>query len=202
MTRPQFNPFTLEGCKTIAYELSEQTNWSPPDWIILGVGTGTNLAGVWKGFKEMYDANFIHKLPRLAAVQAETCMPLVDAFRRGISAGEISVWPNAHTIASGLNDAYPDACIGALCALRESHGAAVSVSDQEILRAELLLAKHEGIFAEPAGAASLAGSINLVRDGTVNPKDRIVCLITGSGVKQPEALTGLVDVPAPLTWRG
>jgi threonine synthase len=198
MTRPQLNPFTLEGCKTIAFELAEQTGWSSPDWVVLGVGTGTNLAGVWKGFKELYRANIIKNLPHLAAVQAETCMPLVDAFNRGIPAEEIVNWPNAYTIASGLNDAYPDACIGALRALRESKGAAVSVSDQEILSAELLLARQEGIFAEPAGAASVAGCIRLTQEEILDPNDKVTCLITGSGVKQTEALAGYIDIPPPL----
>jgi threonine synthase len=198
MTRPKINPFPLEGCKTIAYELVEQLKGDAPDWVVIAVGTGTNLAGVWKGFKELHDCGLAEQLPRLLATQSNTCMPLVDAFERGLDAEEIVPWPDAHTIASGLNDAYPDACVTALQALKDSHGKAISVTDQGILEAVLLLARQEGLFAEPAGAASIAGLIEAIREGIIKKDDRVVCLITGSGLKQPDALTDFIKVPKPI----
>lgn len=195
MTRPQMNPYTLEGCKTMVFEIIEQMHFDVPDLIVLGVGTGTNLSATWKGLVELYRCAMIKRFPRLVAVQSETCMPLVDAFNRGLRAEEVRPWPNAHTIASGLNDSFPDAHVTAMRALKESKGTAVSVTDDEIMAAQITLARDEGIFAEPAGAASIAGAIKMANSGSIQSSEKVVCGITGSGLKQVEALDGILTVP-------
>jgi threonine synthase len=181
---PATNPFRTEGKKTLAYELCEQFNWQPPDWVIVPVGNGCNLAGVWKGLKEFYQLGFISKKPRMVAIQPTGSSPVVTAFKKNSTSFE-SVNPN--TLAGALAVGKPRNYIKAMSSLRESSGFAESVTDDEILEAESMLASTEGIFAEPGGAAPVAGLIKLIGTGVIDRHDRVCCVITGNGLKDPEA---------------
>mgnify|MGYP000203287895 CR=1 FL=1 len=178
-----FNPYQIEGPKTISYEIIEQFNWSIPHYVFVPVGAAALLTGVWKGFKDFKNVGFINELPKLVAIQSTGNAPFVRAFREGQDPHNIKPWENPNTIASGLSDPYPWDGDGGLQALKETSGYADDVTDEEILEAMKLLAKTEGIFAEPSGATGLAGLIKAVREGKVGKDDVIVVLITGHGLK-------------------
>jgi threonine synthase len=171
----------------MAYEIVEQMNWSVPDWVMVPTGSGCLLAGVWKGFKDFHSLDLSNSLPRLVAIQPEGCAPLVRAFRQNKSPFEIEPWGRPKTIAGGLADVFPWDGDAALTAMRETRGTAETVSDKEILEAQRLLASTEGIFAEPTGVASLAGLVKLVNEGAIKRDENIVVLITGNGLKDPDA---------------
>lgn len=182
-----FNPYQVEGPKTMSYEIIEQLNWSLPDWVIVPVGSACLLTGIWKGFTDFHKIGFIDSMPRLAAIQPTGCAPLVRAFKEGKGPFETKPWKRPNTIAGGLADLLPWDRDAALVALRNG-GTAEAVSDEEILKAQRLLASTEGIFAEPSGVASLAGLIRLLDEGVVGKDETVVVLITGSGLKNPEAV--------------
>jgi len=187
-----FNPYQVEGPKTMSYEIIEQLNWSLPDWIIIPVGSACLLTGVWKGFVDFQKIGFIDSLPKLAAIQSTGCAPLVRAFKEGKRPFEIKPWKRPHTIAGGLADVFPWDGDAALVALKNG-GTAEAVSDEEILKAQRLLASTEGLFAEPSGATSLAGLIRLLDEGIIRKDETVVVLITGSGLKDPEAVMKTIE---------
>jgi len=176
-------PYRVEGKKVMGYELAETFGWDLPDVIIYPTGGGTGLVGMWKAFEELAALGWLgsSQLPRLVAVQADGCAPVVQALLSGAKACE--VWPNAHTIASGLRVPRSFADRKMLRDLRESHGTGAAVSDKSILRAQADLATREGIFAAPEGAATLAALPNLIRTGWLQRDERIVLFNTGSGLK-------------------
>jgi len=182
-----FNPYQVEGPKTITYELVEQLNWQTPDWVMVPTGSGCLLTGLWKGYKDFLTMDFIDSMSKLVAIQPEGCSPLVKAFKQNKGPFEIEPWGRPSTIAGGLSDVFPWDGDAALTAIRETGGTAEAVSDKEILYAQRLLASTEGIFAEPTGVASLAGLLKLVNNGTIKEDETVVVLITGSGLKDPEA---------------
>jgi len=177
-----FNPYQVEGPKTLSYEVIEQLGWRSPDWVVIPVGSACLLTGVWKGFTDFYQVGFTSSVPNLAAIQSAGCAPLVRAFNEGKRPFEAKPWKHPNTIATGLADVLPWDGDAALVALRNG-GTAEAVSDEEILKAQRLLASTEGIFAEPSGAASLAGLIKLLDDGVLRRDEIIVVLVTGSGLK-------------------
>ena len=176
-------PYRVEGKKVMGYELAEAFNWTLPDVIIYPTGGGTGLVGMVKAFDELEAMGWLRntKRPRMVAVQAEGCAPVVKAFESG--ALFCDFWLNARTIASGLRvpKSFADALI--LNDLHESHGIAISVSDAEILEAQSHLCRMEGIFAAPEGAATLAALNKLVQNKWVLPNERVVLFNTGSGLK-------------------
>ena len=178
-------PYRVEGKKTMGFELAEQFSWDLPDVVLYPTGGGTGLVGMWKAWEELGRVGWIGpRRPRMVAVQAEGCAPIVRAFHAG--AEEATPWENAATAASGLRvpAAVGDRLI--LRGLRESGGAAVAVSEAEIAAAIRLLAAREGLFAAPEGAATVAGLRRLLDAGLVDPDERIVLFNTGSGLKYPE----------------
>lgn len=181
---PAINPYRTEGKKTMAYEICEQMNWKAPDWVIVPIGNGCNLAGHWKGFKEFYKLGFISSKPRMVGIQAEGSCPVVTAFNEKADRVE-PVTP--HTLAGAIAVGKPRNATKTLKALEESRGMAESVSDASLLEAQRLLASSEGIFGEPAAVAPLAGLRKLVEKGTINRTDNIVLVVTGNGLKDPEA---------------
>lgn len=183
-----FNPYQVEGPKTMAYEIVEQFNWSAPDWVLVPTGSGCLLTGVWKGFKDYVNLDFCDSSPRLVAIQPEGCGPLARAFKQNKSPFEIEPWGHPNTIARGLSDVFPWDGDAALTAMRETGGTAETVSDTEILEAQRLLASTEGIFAEPTGVASLAGLVKLIDKGLIKKDESVVVLITGNGLKDPNAV--------------
>jgi threonine synthase len=176
-------PYRCEGKKIMGYELAEAFNWVLPDVIIYPTGGGTGLVGMWKAFAEMEALGWLESKPwpRMVAVQAEGCAPVVKAFESGASFCDF--WVGAHTLASGLRvpKSFADHII--LEDLRQSHGTAVSVSDDAIVKAQNRLAAMEGIFAAPEGAATLAALETLVDQRWVHPDERIVIFNTGTGLK-------------------
>ena len=173
------NPYLVEGKKTVALEIAEQLNWEVPDWVVVSVGDGCTIAGVWKGFKDLYQVGWIDKLPRLLWVQSTGCSPLADAFL------ENTPWQPSeeNTIADSIAVGVPRNPEKALAAIRESAGTMVAVSDDEILEAMRFLGRTSGIFGEPAGVTGLAGLIKLVDKGTIHPDERVVSIVTGNGLK-------------------
>ncbi|MGH9509556.1 MAG: threonine synthase [Terriglobales bacterium] len=175
-------PFRVEGKKTMGYEVAEQLGWSLPSAIIYPTGGGVGLLGMWKAFEEMNALGWIGtERPRMIAVQAAGCAPVVKAWEEGKEASE--PWPDAHTLAAGLRvpKAYGDYLI--LKIVRESAGCAVAVSDAEIMKALGSWAREEGVFAAPEGAASLAAYRKLLASGYFKPEDSVVLFNTGSGLK-------------------
>lgn len=193
-----FNPYQPEGSKTMSYEIVEQLGWRVPDWVMVPVGAGTLFSGNAKGYFEFEHLGFIKRVPRLAAIQAEGCAPLVRAFKDGTSPYEIPTWPNPKTVAGGLVDPYPWDADTAIPAIRRLKGTAEAVSDAEILEAEMLLAKHEGIFAEPSGAAGLAGLKKLLGAGVIDRSDVVVVEVTGGGLKDVKTAIGLTREPPTI----
>ncbi len=179
-------PYRIEGKKTIGFEIAEQLRWALPDVIVCPTGGGTGLIGMWKAFEEMEALGWVPaKRPRMIAVQAEGCRPLVEAFRSGER--ECRFRTNAHTVASGLRVPKPLGDSLILDILRRSGGTAVSVTDDALLDAGIQLASDDGLFAAPEGAACVAALEELLRDGLVGTGEKIVILNTGAGVKYLEA---------------
>ncbi len=179
-------PYRTEGKKIMGYEIAETFDWTLPDVIIYPTGGGTGLVGMWKAFAELEELGWLEntKRPRMVAVQAEGCAPVVKAFESG--AMFCDFWINAHTIASGLRvpKSFADALI--LRDLHVSHGMAVAVSDDSILEAQRQLGRQEGIFAAPEGAATFAALKILIQQKWIDPEERIVLFNTGSGLKYLE----------------
>jgi threonine synthase len=185
-------PYRVEGKKTMGYEVAEQMGWALPDVIVYPTGGGTGLVGMWKAFGEMEALGWIGPgRPRMAAVQAEGCQPIVRAWAAGAAASELH--RNAHTAASGLRVPKPLGDYIILRVLRESGGTAVAVTDVEMLRAQREMAENQGILAAPEGAATWAGLKKLREKGWVTGRERILLYNTGSGVLYPELLP--VDTP-------
>jgi threonine synthase len=176
-------PYRCEGKKVMGYELAENFDWQLPDVIIYPTGGGTGLVGMWKAFHELLALGWLEtaQLPRMVAVQASGCAPVVKAFDANLSFCDY--WVGAHTLASGLRVPKSFADMLILRDLRDSGGTAVAVSDEEIMDAQQKLAESEGIFAAPEGAATYAGLAHLVETGWVKPDERIVLFNTGTGLK-------------------
>jgi threonine synthase len=174
------NPYLIEGKKTAGLEAAEQLAGRIPDWVSVAVGDGCTIAGIWKGFVEMKRFGIIDKLPRLLGVQARGAAPIYDAF----VAGDEQVRPRpAQTLADSIAVGQPRNQTKALRAIRESGGAMVSVEDGEILEAMYELARHGGIFGEPAGVTGVAGLLRAVAAGTVKASDSVLHIVSGNGLK-------------------
>ncbi len=197
-----FNCFQFEGTKSLGYEIAEQSEWDPPDWILFPTGSGGLMAGTMKGLWEFKEMGLIDKLPRPVVVQPDGCSPIVRAFHQNQDPLGITPWDSNQTVAGGLADPFPWDGDAALKYLKLANGTAVSVPDDEIEEALVALGKFEGIFAEPSGVAALAGLRKLVDEGVIDPSDKIVIPITGSGFKDlatPDRLTPKVPVIPPET---
>jgi threonine synthase len=178
-------PFRLEGKKTLGYELAEQLGWELPDVVLYPTGGGTGLVGMWKAFDEMEQMGWIpSKRPRLVAVQAAGCRPIVAAFEKGLRFADEHL--NASTKASGLRvpKAIGDFLI--LDAIRHSRGTALSVSDEEMIAAATEVGAAEGLFVSPEGAACCAALKRLKRAGWIQLDEKIVVFNTGAGLKYLE----------------
>ncbi len=182
-----FNPYQIEGSKTMAYEIAEfcfLNKIKVPDHVIVPVGSGGGLIGWYKGFLEFSIHGLIDKIPKIHAVQAEGCAPFVKAFNEK---KDLEAWENPQTVAGGLADNYTWDWRGGLDALLNTDGIALTVSDREILEAKRLLSRIEGIFSEPTGAASLAGIIKFGDEiktrKLMKADDTICCVVTGAGWK-------------------
>lgn len=183
-------PYRVEGKKTMGYELAEQLDWKLPDAILYPTGGGTGIVGMWKAFEELETMGFVGPgRPRLFAVQAEGCAPIVKAFAEGRE--EAPFWEGAATVAHGLRvpKALGDFLI--LKALRASHGAGVAVTDPELIQGVKDAAASEGIFMAPEGGACVAALRKLKASGHLSPDDTIVVFNTGTGFKYVENMAPL-----------
>jgi threonine synthase len=194
-----YNPYMSEGKKTAALELCEQLEWQAPDRIFIPVGDGCIIGGIHKGLRDLLALGWIDHMPRLVGVQAAGSDPLVDAWERGLDAMEMAP-VEAHSLADSIVAGLPRDRVKALRAVRETDGAFLRVSDDEILAAIPALAQGCGVFAEPAAAAAYAGLVKAVEQGLVAPDERTVVLATGSGLKDVASAmqaTGQPHVVAP-----
>jgi len=190
-----YNPYLSEGKKTAVLELGEQLDWHMPDCILVSVGDGCIIGGLGKGLCDLRALGLIDRLPRLIGVQAAGSAALYHAWRRGDEQIEAV---HAHTLADSIAVDLPRDGIKALRAVRETGGAFVVVSDDEILAAMHTLACEAGVFGEPAGVASYAGLVKARELGWVEKGERVVLLVTGSGLKDVPSALKAVPLPSPI----
>lgn len=178
------NPYRIEGQKTGAFEVCDQLEGAP-DYLAIPVGNAGNITAYWKGFKEYQAAGVTSSLPKMLGFQAAGAAPIV----------ENRVIEHPETIATAIRIGNPASWKGASNAIAESNGVIDKVTDDEILEAYKLLASVEGVFAEPASCASVAGVIKLSRQGFFRSGQRVVCILTGNGLKDPDTAVGLGEQP-------
>jgi threonine synthase len=181
------NPNRLEGQKTAAFELVDVLG-DAPDYLLLPVGNAGNITAYWKGFREYQAAGMSTRLPRMVGAQAEGAAPIVS--------GHPVAQPK--TVASAIRIGNPASWEGATTARDESGGLIAAVTDTEILSAQIRLANSEGLFAEPASAAPLALLVRLVQEGKIDKESITVVVLTGSGLKDPDAALKNVEPPIEL----
>ncbi len=183
--------YYVEGSKTLAFEIAEQLNWQTPDHIVIPVGSGAMLHAICKGLEELKSIGILKEVDvKITAAQPEACAPIVDAFKS--SSNEVTPVENPQTLAKSLAIGDPGDGIYALRKIREYHGFAEAASDRETVEAIGLLARTEGIFSEPAGGVALAALKRLVEQGKIDRDERVVCLITGSGLKATDAVATIL----------
>jgi threonine synthase len=183
----ELNPLVVEAQKTIAFEIVEQ--FGVPDWLIVSMGSGGTVHSIWKGFKELQALGKIDNLPRMIGVQAKGCSPIVKAHLESKQEPVVTEKPYTRALAILVGNPLDGAL--ALQTLKESDGISISVTDSETLTAEQEIARLEGIFAEPASSATIAALKNLAQQGIVDKEDKVMCLITGSGLKATDVLQAL-----------
>jgi threonine synthase len=190
-------PFRVEGKKTMGYELVEQLGWEYPDAVFYPTGGGVGLIGMWKAFEEMEELGWVKpgKRPRMIAVQAAGCAPVVRAYTEGKNASQM--WKNASTFAAGLRVPKPHGDAIMLDILKASNGIAMSVTDEEILASILDWARNEGIFLSPEGASVNAAYDKLIANGTLKPTDRVVLFNTGAGLKYTDVIAEAMHLKRP-----
>lgn len=189
------NPYLVEGKKTAAFEICEQLNFKVPDKVIMSVGDGCSIAGVWKGFKEFYELGLIDKLPVMISVQGEGSNPVNRAFRAKKFGFD---YISPVTIADSISVGIPRNGYKALNALNESNGIVVDVSDEEILSAMTILARHTGVFGEPAGVAGFAGLLKLAKSGAIGKDETVAFIVSGSGLKDVKSAQKAVSKPEKI----
>ncbi len=190
------NPFRLEGQKSIGFEVVDDLGWKSPDRIILPVGNAGNISAIWKGVSEFHEAGFMDDLPMMTGIQAEGAAPIANAVRKGKNS--IEPVNNPETIATAIRIGAPVSAQKALRAIYESNGIAETVTDDEILNAQKLLARTEGIGVEPASAASIAGLLKLVENGEVDKGEQVVCIVTGHLLKDPNTAINACTEPVEI----
>jgi threonine synthase len=188
------NPYRLEGQKTIGFEAIDQLNGEVPDRMVLPVGNAGNISAVYKGLLELSELGFIDRMPMMTGIQAEGSQPVVRAIRQNLP--EVIPEASPETIATAIRIGAPVNAEKVLHAIRMSNGTAEYVTDEEILAMQRDLARKEGIGVEPASAASVAGVKKLAETGVIDRDERIVCVVTGHLLKDPE--TVIRQCPPPI----
>ncbi|MCL5256955.1 MAG: threonine synthase [Chloroflexi bacterium] len=200
LTSTFINPFLVEADKTLAYEVSEALGGKAPDYMLIPIGAGPLLAGCYKGFQEFELLGLGHGLPHMIGVQASNCAPTARAFKRG--ANEVEAWEEgSKTACSGIADqlrGYSQDGTLTLKVIRKSGGVAIDLPDEESLAAVRLLARTEGIFAEPTGAIGVAALKRLAAQKAIDPKATVVCVVTGHGLKDPSAAVRMESLSEPI----
>jgi threonine synthase len=189
-----YHPLTIEGKKTVALEICAQNGLRLPDVMVVSAGDGAILGGVYKACVDLRESGIITTLPRLMCVQAEHS----DAIHRYITTGQYADAPSPKTVADSISVRTPSNAHMARRAVVETGGASVTVSDQEILEAQVLLAQTTGVFAEPAAAAAVAGARKFKENNAIFSNEQVVVLITGHGLKDVDAAQEGIHLPAPV----
>jgi threonine synthase len=195
-----YNPYMTEGKKTAAYEICEQLDWKAPDRIFVSVGDGCIIGGVHKGLKDLMALGWIDKMPKLMGVQATGSSYMYTAWKNGediLTKSPIS----AQTVADSISVGLPRDRIKALAAVKETGGAYLSISDDDILEAVPKLARATGVFAEPAGAAAYAGFLNAAEQGMISRDEKIIVLNTGNGLKDVDGAMKAVELVKTTPFR-
>ena len=175
------NPYMVEGKKTVSLEIAEQLNFKPTDWVVVSVGDGCTVGGVYKGFYELHKLGLIEKVPKILGVQSTGCEPFVKASREHRPLEECEENTLADSIAVGI----PRNPLKALRAVENSKGSWISVPDSEIIEAMSQLGRTEGIFGEPAAVTTLAGLKKAINQGIISKDESVTIIITGNGLKDP-----------------
>ena len=188
-----YNPYMSEGKKTVSYEICEQLNWDAPDCIFVSVGDGCIIGGLHKGLKDLYALGWIERMPKIIGVQAGGSSFMYQAWKNN---EDVLIKPpiDAQTVADSISAGLPRDRIKAMAAVKETDGAYISVTDDEILAAIPAMARGCGVFGEPAGAAAYAGLIKAVAENLISPEERIVVINTGNGLKDVAGAMKAVDL--------
>ena len=180
-----WSPYFLAGMKTVAYEIAEQLNWKAPDWVVVPVGGGTMIIGLWLGFQELRASGYVTRMPRLVAVQSENCAPIYEAWKAGRqSVGPIQERPTA---AEGIAISDPVRGKQILQAIQDSDGISRVVSDDAVWSSLELLAS-KGVYIEPTSATAVAGCRTLLASGVIGHRDVVIVPLTGFGLKATDKL--------------
>ena len=178
------NPYRLEGQKAIGIEMMQDLDWRPPDWIVVPGGNLGNNSAIYKGLSELHCLGIIPRLPRIAVVQAHGANPLYRAFRAGAAA--LTPVENVKTIATAIKIGNPVSAVKSMAAVAATNGVVEEATDQELMDAKAMI-DGAGIGAEPASCVTIAGLKKLIAAGTIRPHDRVVCVLTGHVLKDPDA---------------
>jgi threonine synthase len=187
------NPFRIEGQKSLGFEICDQLNNESPDRVVVPVGNAGNISAIWKGFTEFHKLDLIKRLPKMTGIQAAGAAPIAQAIKNG--SDTIVPVSKPETLATAIRIGAPVSWKKAMNAIRESGGTAETVTDDEILLAQKLLARIEGLFVEPASASSIAGLKKLVENGEIDKDERVVCVTTGHGLKDPDTAVQTSEKP-------
>lgn len=193
-------PYRIEGKKTMGLELVEQLGWQVPDVIFYPTGGGTGLIGMWKAFDELEAIGFIDsRRPRMVAVQATGCAPIVDAWEKGLD--HAPLWENAHTMAAGIRVPVAIGDFLILRAVRDSGGFAIAVEDEAIIEVQQRIGQEDGLLLCPEGAATAAAYLQALEEGLISKSDRAVLFNCGNGLKYPmPAADAALDRHQPIDW--
>ncbi len=188
-----FNPLSIEGKKTVSFEIYSQLDEEAPDFIFVPVGDGVIISGVYKGFEDLLELGIIEKMPIIIAVQAAGSCNLIENIGKEEFVSTIS-----HTIADSISVDIPRNFYMAAGFITKYHGQTITVSDDDIMRASSILAKNTGIFTEPAAAAAFAGFLDYKSRYLIPKSSTNVVLLTGSGLKDLNAVQSLFEIPLPV----
>jgi threonine synthase len=188
-----YNPLTIEGKKSVSFELIEELGFKVPDRIFVPVGDGVIISGVYKGFEDLYLLNLIDKIPVIVAVQSKGSDNLV----KNLSRKDFQINPS-NTIADSISVDIPRNFYMAKQFLQKYNGESITVSDKEILEASFLLARDTGLFAEPAGATAFAGLLAYKKNDRIPPDSDNIILLTGSGLKDLKSVSSMLKIPESI----
>ena len=180
------NPYRPEGQKSVLFEIMDQLRYNVPDRIILPVGNAANIWAVYKAIQELKEVGWISKVPKLTGIQAEGSAPVAKAFAAGKK--DFIAEEHPETIATAIRIGNPVSGRKALHAIYDTKGFSTTVTDKEIISAQQLLGKKEGVCVEPASAASIAGLKKLLSMGIIDKNEKVVCICTGNGLKDPDTI--------------
>ena len=189
------NPYRPEGQKSVLFEIIDQLDYEVPDRIILPVGNAANIWAVYKACTELMEVGWIKKMPKLTGIQAAGSCPVATAFQDGSM--DVIAEPNPETIATAIRIGNPISGKKALHAIYDTKGYCTTVTDEQIIQAQLLLGRKEGVCVEPASAASVAGLKKLREEGIIEKDEKVVCICTGNGLKDPDTILNNVPKPIP-----